>query len=321
MNVKQLRSLVLVFEEGSFSAAAQRLNIVQPALSQQIISLEKELEVQLFNRTNRGVAPTRQGQRLVGHARLILRQMEIAENDLKTAMESEPAGEVIIALPVTVIPALAPRLLTWLEERYPRISLQIIEGLSSESGHVVETGKAELGVIPNAAELDDVESIPVLREHFYLIGRPERVGPEADDISLADAASRPLVLGDRSHNLRRVIDEHAIQAGVSLNVRYQQNGPKTLAAIVDQGLACIITNFPMPLDKNSTFPRQARRIIEPEISRTMTVAWPRKRALSKPGEVVRDGLIHLMVKAAEEDTWKADVIYRPDIKGRDGQYR
>ena len=308
MNVKQLHSLVAVFEEGSFSAAAQRLNIVQPALSQQIIGLEKELGVQLFTRTNRGGAATRHGQRLLNHARLILRQMEIARNDLKTSMESEPAGEVIIALPVTVTAILAPRLLLWLERHYPRITLQIVEGLSSESGHVVETGKVELGVIPNAAELEDVESIPVLREYFYLIGSPDLVGPERGEISLADAAARPLVLGDRTHNLRRVIDEHVVEAGATLNLRYQQNGPKTLASIVDQGLACIITNFPMPLDNNRTHPRVARRIVDPEITRLVTVAWPRKRPLSKPAERVREGLIHLMIEAAQQGEWKAEVM-------------
>ncbi len=142
-----------MFEEGSFSAAAQRLNIVQPALSQQIIGLEKELLVKLFERTNRGVAPTRHGQRLVNHARLILRQMEIARNDLRTSLESEPAGDVIIALPVTVTPFLAPRLLALLEQHHPKTTGHIVEGLSSESAPVVETGKMERGGGRNAAEL------------------------------------------------------------------------------------------------------------------------------------------------------------------------
>lgn len=308
MNLKQLSALVAVFEEGSFSAAAQRLNIVQPALSQQIIGLEKELAVKLFERTNRGVAPTPHGQRLVNHARLVLHQMEIARNDLRTSMESEPAGDVIIALPVTVTPCLAPRLLNWLDEHYPRISLHIVEGLSSESGHVVETGKVELGVIPNAAELDDVESIPVLREYFYLIGRPELVGPGTGDITLAEAAARPLVLGDRTHNLRRVIDEHVVEAGASLNVRYQQNGPRTLSSIVDQGLACIISNFPQPLEDNRTYPRTARLIVEPFVTRLVTVAWPRKRPLSKPAGKVREGLVQLMVESAQRGEWQADVV-------------
>ena len=308
MNLKQLRALVAVFEEGSFSAAASRLNIVQPALSQQIIGLEKELNVQLFERTNRGVAPTPYGKRLVNHARLILRQMEIARNDLRTSMESEPAGEVIIALPVTATANLAPRLLVWLEQRYPRITLNIVEGLSSESGHVVETGKVELGVIPNAAELDDVESIPVLREYLYLIGSPELVGPESGDITLAEAVQRPLALGDRTHYLRRVIDEHVVAAGATLNLRYQQNGPKTLASLVDHGLACIITSYPQPLERNRDLPRMARRIIAPEVTRLMAVAWPRKRPLSKPAEKVRDGLIQLMVESAEQGDWKADIV-------------
>lgn len=308
MNFKHLRSLIAVLEEGSFSAAAEHLNIVQPALSQHIISMERELGVKLFIRTNRGVEITPEGERLVHHARLILQQVEIARNDLLVSQEAEPAGDVIIALPITMTALLSPRLLVWLERHYPRVNVRIVEGMSSESGHVVETGKVEIGVIPNAAELDGVETIPVLREYFYFMGHVDRPEASFDDISFAEAAAAPLILGDRSLNLRRVVDEHALTAGATLNVRYNQNAPQTLGGIVDSGLACTIANVAYPMGQDSRRPRFVRRIVDPEVTRTVAVAWPRRRPLSRAAECVCDGLITLMKEAAEAGDWRADVI-------------
>lgn len=307
MTLKQLHALIAVFEERSFSLAAKRLNIVQPALSQQIIGLEKELDVRLFRRSNRGVEVTADGQRLIHHANLILRQVEIAGNDLRSAREQEPAGDVIFAMPFTMTTLLSPRLIVWLEQRYPKINLRIVEGLSSESGHVVETGQVELGIVPNVAELREVDSIPVLREFFYLHGRVGRPEDSGGDITLAEAARVPLTLGDREHNLRRVIDEHIAAINVQLNVRYLHNAPRTLNAIIDQGLACTISNYARSVDESGVV-RFSRRIVKPEMSRLVSVGWARRRPLSKPAECVREGILALMVEAVEAGDWKAELI-------------
>lgn len=78
MNFRRLKYFVRIVDIGSLTQAAEVLHIAQPALSQQIATLEGELDQQLFIRTKRGVTPTETGKILYTHARTILRQCELA---------------------------------------------------------------------------------------------------------------------------------------------------------------------------------------------------------------------------------------------------
>lgn len=309
MNFKHLRSLVAVWEEGSFSAAAEKLNIVQPALSQHIIALEREFEAELFKRTRRGVDITPTGKRLLSHALLILKNAEIARNDIKASLNNEPAGEVSVALPFTMAHYLAPRLIYAIEQSFPRVNIQIVEGLSSETGNVIDTGKVEIGVIPNAAELENAEAIPVLQEYFCLIGQRSRPECSTEPVPLAEAVTAPLVLGDRKLSMRRVLDEQVLAIGASLNLRMSQNSPRTLSGLIDFGMACTISNVVTAGGRQGMSRNYfARRIVEPEVTRTISLAWPRNRPLSRPAECVRDVLIGIMRDAVRVGDWEGELI-------------
>src|SRR5258708_9672618 len=110
MEVRQLQYFVAIVDFGSFSKAAVQLRIAQPALSQQMTTLEGELGRQLLVRDSRGVKPTGAGLRLYRHARLILRQLEhlLLEVGDQTL---DLAGFVAIGLPTTAQTELAAPLL------------------------------------------------------------------------------------------------------------------------------------------------------------------------------------------------------------------
>lgn len=309
MNFKHLRSLVTVWEEGSFSAAAEKLNIVQPALSQHILALEQEFEAELFKRSRRGVEITPTGKRLLSHALLILKNAEIARNDIKASLNNEPAGEVSVALPFTMAHYLAPRLIFAIEQAYPRVHIQIVEGLSSVTGNVIDTGTVEIGVVPNAAELENAEAIPVLQEYFCLFGQRSRPECSDDPIALAEAVRAPLVLGDRQLSMRRVLDDQVLAIGASLNLRMSQNSPRTLRGLIDFGMACTISNVIHAGGRHGLSREYfARRIVDPEVTRTVSLAWPKHRPLSRPAECVRDVLLGIMHDAVRMGDWEGELI-------------
>ncbi len=98
MDIRQLRCFLATVEEGSLSAAALKLQLAQPSLSQSVAKLEEELDVQLLIRTPRGVTPTESGQALANHARAILEALALAEQDVRH-FGGEPKGVVSIGLP------------------------------------------------------------------------------------------------------------------------------------------------------------------------------------------------------------------------------
>lgn len=99
------------------------------------------------------------------------------------------------------------------------------------------------------------------------------------------------------------MDEHALAAGVALNVCYQQNAPLIVRSLVDQGLACTVANVAQAAGRQGELPRFIRRIVQPEVTRVATVAWWRNRPLSKPAECVRDSLFVFMIEAVESGDW------------------
>src|SRR5687767_12483832 len=97
MELRQLRTFLVVAETGSLSRAAGRLRIAQPALSRQIRMLEEEVGTELFQRHARGMALSEAGEVLIAHARGALRELDQAKSDL-SALAGQVSGKVAIGL-------------------------------------------------------------------------------------------------------------------------------------------------------------------------------------------------------------------------------
>lgn len=307
MNFKQLRYFLAVAEEGSFSAASRQVRIAQPALSGHIATLEDELGVKLFERSNRGVRTTSQGRRLAEHARNILRQMENARSDV-SGDTSDPGGEVMIAIPFTAAYLLAGEVIARVEQAFPRITLKIFEGLSHSAGDIMGSGKVDLGVVPNAAEIDNLDAQPLFLEDLYLVGKWDGSGPLEGEVAFADLTQYPLGLGSRLWNLRRTIEQTALSAGVQLHIRYEVPGTESLISMIKQGLCCTITNWAgvqRHLRHDEFF---ALKIVSPQMQRTIALAWPKDRPMTDAVEGVRAILREVLLEKVRNGEWRAELL-------------
>src|SRR5215207_7490249 len=131
VNLRRLKYFVKIVDIGSLTQAAEVLFIAQPALSQQLATLEGEVRQQLLVRTKRGVTPTEAGMVLYRHAQLILRQCDQAQSDMQAAGRGL-SGSVSIGLaPGTVAAGLALPLLRLLRARHPGILPYLNENYGS----------------------------------------------------------------------------------------------------------------------------------------------------------------------------------------------
>ncbi|SDA58697.1 LysR family transcriptional regulator, nitrogen assimilation regulatory protein [Pseudomonas sp. NFPP33] len=310
MTLKQLRYLIAIAEAGSFSAAARRAYIAQPALSRQISLLESELEMQLLERQHDGVALTDAGRRLYEVSRSVVQKLDSVKDELAST-RGNPIGHVSISIPATVSALLLPEIIRRAEDKFPSINLTICDGLTREGGQSIELGKVDFGVLPNAEELEHVIAEPIFTEDLYWVG-PGSSAESGTPISLAQAASTRLVMAPKALHLRRRIEQAAMEAGVALNVVFEQQSAPGIASLVRHGLAATICNWP-PLAElfEST---AARLIVEPRITRTVSIAHSAHRPLSFAASCMRDLVRGLLLEMVSDGRWRGSLIERSQTR-------
>ena len=229
MNFKQLEYFVHVAELGSFSKAALVLDIAQPALSRQVRALEIDLRETLLLRNGRGVVLTEAGQRLYEHGVNILQALAQAESDMG-ASRDEPVGRITIGLPPSVGRQLTLPLIDGFQRRLPRARLAIVEGLSSHVAEWISTGRVDLGLLYNPEAQPALEITPVLEEALCLVS-PARGGPAPGAVlPLRELADYPLVVPERGHAIRKLLETQAVLAGMKLDIAWEVS---SIAAIID----------------------------------------------------------------------------------------
>jgi LysR family nitrogen assimilation transcriptional regulator len=306
MTLKQLRYLIAIAEAGSFSNAARRAFIAQPALSRQIGLLESELEMQLLARQHDGIELTDAGRQLYEVARSVIQKLDSVKDELKSS-RGNPMGHVAISIPATASALLLPTIITQAQAKFPGIKLTIWDGLSREGGQAIELGKVDFGVVPNAEELEHVIAEPVFTEDLYWVGTPAQ---EADNspITLTEAAATRLVMPPRALHLRRRIEQAAMETGVTLDSSYEQQSAPGISSLVRAGLAATISNWP-PLTELLE-PISARLIVEPRITRTISLAYSQHKPLSFAATCMRDLVRSLLVESVVNNRWKGSLIER-----------
>ena len=232
MNLKQIESFIHVAELGSFSKAALLLDVAQPALSRQVRALETELRETLLLRNGRGVTPTEAGRRLIEHGQGILQLVSAARDDLG-ARRDEPVGRVVVGLPPTLARRLTLPLIEHFRAELPKARLAIIEGFSTHITEWLAAGRVDLALIYNPEPLPTIEITPVLEEPLCLAGPVGSLPHRA--VALKDLSRYPLVMPQREHIFRKLMETQAALAGVKLDVAWEVSSVPAILDLVIGG--------------------------------------------------------------------------------------
>jgi DNA-binding transcriptional LysR family regulator len=161
LDVKQLRVLKAVAEHGSFSAAAEALSYTQPAISQQVATLEKHAGTTLVDRTSRGVRLTEAGSALVDHAEVVLARLAAAEAELE-AMAGIRGGRVRLASFPTAGASVLPPAVALFTRRHPEVELSFVEREPEEAAQMLRAAELEVALVFEYGEYNQPEL-----ERFY----------------------------------------------------------------------------------------------------------------------------------------------------------
>jgi len=213
MDIRHLHLFCRIVERRSFSLAAEDLHITQPAASQQVQSLERELKATLLDRSTRRIVPTDAGQVLYRYGREILALHERACMDILD-LEELVAGHVMIGASTGPGEHILPGLLTRFRALYPgvRVSLYVVD--TQQVIERVVTREFELGAVGAPTHQPDVVFEPFVRDEVVLVCSPSHPWASGDQVTLDELAAEPLIVQQQGAGIRAVVEGHLRAAGV-----------------------------------------------------------------------------------------------------------
>ncbi|MDH3218442.1 MAG: LysR family transcriptional regulator [Gammaproteobacteria bacterium] len=178
MNLKQLRSIATIRQQGSFAAAGDRIGLSASAISVQMQQLEASLGTDLFDRSSRPVTLTAQGERIAGIAAEVLEKLELIK---RVARGADTPDSMAIGFIPTSVDNLLPRVLEALREEFPQLQVRVKSGLSGELAAAVVRGELDYALLTSpVVEFPDLEITPIASEAFIAIGPARLAGIESD---------------------------------------------------------------------------------------------------------------------------------------------
>ncbi len=194
MELRQIRYFLALAEECHFGRAAARLHVAQPALSQQIKQLEKDLGIALFVRSTRHVALTEAGRELVEHARLLAAEEERARRHM-TELATGRAGRVSIGFIGTATYDLLPRVARTVRARLPGITMDLRgELLTPDLVEGLSAGTYDLAVLRGTAGHEDIRTTLLRSESLVAVLPSHHPLADRRSISLQALAGEPFVI-------------------------------------------------------------------------------------------------------------------------------
>ncbi len=239
-NLYQLTTFVTVISEGSMTAAADKLFLTQPAVSQQIRNLEEDLGVELLVRGVRQIKPTPQGEILFEYARKILQLTQQAEIAIKS-IGAELKGQLRIGTLNSIGLQLMSPIVGRLMRHNPELMLRIDYAKGEELIRQFKKGQLDVIIIPEVetefkAALDDCEKKFLLKEEMWLVGATKE-GDLPKQITLKELGDFPLVnFTDEFPGFSELLSQKIAQLGLKISLIFESANVGTLKRVIETGL-------------------------------------------------------------------------------------
>ncbi|WP_181298792.1 LysR family transcriptional regulator [Pseudomonas sp. Q2-TVG4-2] len=237
MDLASLNAFIAIAEMGSFSLAAERLHLTQPAVSKRLATLESQLNVRLFDRLGREIGLTEAGRALLPRAYQILNVLDDTRRAL-TNLNGDVSGRLCLATSHHIGLHRLPPLLRAFTRAYPDVNLDI-RFLDSEIAYEeILHGRAELAVITLAPQTAaPVRAKKVWDDPLDFVVAPEHPLAQKASISLADIADYPAVFPGGNTFTHHIAHRLFEREGLTPNITMSTNYMETIKMMVSIGIA------------------------------------------------------------------------------------
>lgn len=234
MDLQSLRYFLAVVRAGSFGRAAGALGLAQPSLSQQIQKLERELGVPLFDRLGRSIRLTAYGEALVEPAERILREVEDARKRIE-GLKSEDSGELKVGVIPTVLPYTMVEPLAAFRQRYPRMELTLVEGMTEVLIEGLRQGELDLALLALPIKHNEIVCSELFREPLLAAIPKGHTLAGEEKVMLNRLGSEKMLLLREGHCLRDDVLTACTKARAQFDQVFESDHLESILRLVAAG--------------------------------------------------------------------------------------
>lgn len=282
MDIKQLQYFLTIAEEGQISAAAKRLHMTQPPLSQQLKALEDELEIVLIERTNKSFKLTDAGKMLCRRAEQILELVKTTEKEIKNIGEGRK-GLLTIGTIASLGASIIPQKIELFHKKYPDVNYRLWEGESLKITELMLNGVIEIGLVRLPVESNRFEAIIFPKEPMLAVSTNKWLDKKKT-LSIADLQNKPLLLHKRHEEM---IKKNCLEKGFEPNILCVSDDVRTILPWAEKGLgiAIVAESIQSIVNKEKL---QIRKLKDSELETAAAIIWVKDRYLSPVAKMFLD---------------------------------
>jgi len=310
--LRQIRAVIAVCEEGSFTAAAERENATQSGISQHVAAAERTLGVRLFERTPGGVKPTPAGYRYYKCCVEAVGALDQAAEETR-GLAGEVAGDLRIGLMPTFTRAVLAPVIEEFLPRCPEVRLHIVEGYSGLLTEMVLDDQLDFAVVPAFEGTIGLKSRLLVRDREMLISGPQRGLTSLAPVRLADCRPLKIVIPGPDNIRRRNLDTYFQTHGVEIEAMLEMDAMiATLEFIARSDWATILPSV-ISVNDIGRGELTVNPIVDPELHAEFVVIQPTRRTLSTQARLFlkrfEDEVAHI------HDVWDEAIAASSSFRG------
>ncbi len=276
MDIRQLRYFMEIARQNNFTKAANLLHIAQPAVSVSIKKLEEELDLTLFNRQEKKISLTAEGEIFLEHVKRILDEVKAAEMEMG-ALKGLDRGEVRLGIPPMLGAYFFPKIISGFMEKHPGLHLSVYGDGSWKIQSMLSSSELDMGVIVGSDYPEDLEVHRFMREEVVVCVNSDHHLAQRSSISYQEFAKQDLAFYKEGYYLRELIFDMLKKKGIVPNVLVETNLFSLVAALVMNGKGVSVC-LRMVTDQNVGMKAIS---FEPPLYMDLMIAWKQQSYLSR----------------------------------------
>jgi DNA-binding transcriptional LysR family regulator len=271
VELRQLEYFIAVAGEMNFSRAAQQVHVVQSALSTSVSKLEKELRVELFDRSKQQLKITPAGELFREHARRVIQTARLAKDSM-SVYQGELTGTVDLGSLIAYGRLDVPRVLGEFHRNYPCVRIKLRQSQTGSSAYLsaIADGSLDLALISAPDRFPaGIEMQLLSEEPMVFVCRPDHRLAHRGHVAISELVDEDLIGFPAGFGLRRLVDDAFVAAGVTAHVTYEVALEYSITGrLVEHGLGTIF----MPVGEAARFPDLRAVDVRPAVVWTIYLA-------------------------------------------------